>query len=67
MWDREFRDYKKDAPNVQQQVEPGRGIVGGQMHELNGWGLSYHRPKPRKKGVLGTLLAHWFRRTDEET
>jgi hypothetical protein len=48
MWQKEYRDYKKDQPLVKQRVEPGRGIIGCEMHELNGWGNTLHQIKKKK-------------------
>lgn len=47
MWWREYKDYPPDAPLKKETVEPGRGIVGCEMHENNGWGLSFHNNPPR--------------------
>jgi hypothetical protein len=60
MWYREYRDYKPDEPLVKEKVGPGKGIVGCEMHEINGWGNSRHIPKKRKKGLFGTLLESFF-------
>jgi hypothetical protein len=40
MWPKFYRDYKVDATLIKHQVEPGRGIVGCEMHDLNGWGTT---------------------------
>lgn len=45
MWPKSYRDYKIDAPLIKQQVEPSHGIIGCEMHDLNGWGNSLHIPK----------------------
>ena len=60
MWDREYCDYKRDEPLVKQQVVPGKGLTGCEMHELNGWGNTLHHPKKKKHGFLGSLLVSWF-------
>lgn len=62
MWFKQYRDYKTDKPLIKEQVEPGRGIIGCEMHDLNGWGNSIHQPKSQKRGFLGTFIAHLFRR-----
>lgn len=53
MWPKSYKDYKVDEPLIKCQVQPGKGIVGCEMHEINGWGLTYHvpyqKPKPVKK------------------
>jgi hypothetical protein len=38
MWPKFYRDYEIDKPVIKYQVQPGRGIVGCEMHDLNGWG-----------------------------
>ena len=40
MWPKFYRDYKVDTTLKQQQVESGKGIVGCEMHDLNGWGTT---------------------------
>lgn len=56
MWPKSYKDYPKDKELIQYQVEPGKGICGCEMHEFNGWGLSYHKKKKRKKGVIENFL-----------
>lgn len=62
MWQKAYRDYKPDESLVKQDVGPGRGIIGCEMHELNGWGESLHvtRPKKGKKGLIRTLIDSFF-------
>ncbi|NGX42674.1 MAG: hypothetical protein K940chlam7_00958 [Chlamydiae bacterium] len=60
MWPKFYRDYPVDESLNQQQVEPGKGIVGCEMHDLNGWGESCHIPKKRKKGLLRSLFVSIF-------
>jgi hypothetical protein len=57
MWQKSYRDYKLDEPLVKSKVEPGRGIVGCEMHELNGWGEEWHvvRKKTKKHRLLSRL------------
>ncbi len=58
MWWKEYQDYKEDEPLRKQRVEVGKGIVGCEMHEECGWGLTKHRePKPKKPGLLQLLLS----------
>lgn len=45
MWPKIYRDYKEDDPHKKCPVEPGKGIVGCEMHDLNGWGSTLHRPE----------------------
>lgn len=61
MWYREYKDYPPDTPLIHEKVEPGKGIIGCEMHELNGWGITLHRPKKRKKkGLIASVLAYFF-------
>ncbi len=61
MWHREYRDYKTDKPLIQYQVYPGDGIIGCEMHDLNGWGNSIHKPlKKHRKSLFATLLEDWL-------
>lgn len=63
MWFREYKDYPIDAPLKKEQVEPGRGITGCEMHERNGWQDHIHVYKPKKKGLISRMLDHWFGRS----
>lgn len=45
MWFKHYRDYPHDKPIIKEQVEPGHGIIGCEMHDLYGWGTSYHVTK----------------------
>lgn len=48
MWFRRYKDYEIDQPLIKDQVSSGNGIIGCEMHELNGWGDTIHRPSPVK-------------------
>lgn len=56
MWFKQYRDYPIDRPLIKEQVEPSKGIVGCEMHDLNGWGTNLHQMKPRKKGLWVKLM-----------
>ncbi len=57
MWPKVYRDYPPDHPLKKYRVEPGKGIIGCEMHELNGWGNSLHVPRrAKKKGLIARLL-----------
>lgn len=57
MWPKSYRDYKTDEPLIKYQVEPSHGIIGCEMHDLNGWGTQLHIPrKKRRKGFFSRLL-----------
>lgn len=61
MWPKEYKDYPPDKPLTHQQVRANKGIIGCEMHDLNGWGNSLHdHSKKRKKGLLRRLLAKLF-------
>lgn len=60
MWPKFYRDYPEDKPLIKQRVQPGKGIIGCEMHELNGWGMTQHIPRkywrdndPERKSHLG--------------
>lgn len=42
MWPKAYRDYEKDRPLIKYQIEPSHGIIGCEMHDLNGWGNTLH-------------------------
>jgi len=57
MWPKSYRNYPVDLPVIKYPVEPGKGIIGCEMHEINGWGNTFHVPKKlRKKGVIALFL-----------
>lgn len=58
MWPKAYKNYPLDKPLTKNPVETGHGVIGCQMHELNGWGESYHIPRPlkKKRGLLRTFL-----------
>ncbi|MCE5315892.1 MAG: hypothetical protein LLG04_00835 [Parachlamydia sp.] len=61
MWHKEYRDYPTDSPLIKNQVGPSKGIIGCEMHDLNGWGNNLHIPlKSHKKGLISTLLERFF-------
>ena len=48
MWPKSYKDYPVDAPLIKNPIEPGKGITGCEMHELNGWGELHHVKKKKK-------------------
>lgn len=67
MWPKEYRDYEIDTPLIKNQVRPGKGIKGCEMHDLNGWGNSLHIPKRKvKKGFLKTLIDAFFEKFSQK-
>ena len=62
MWFKEYRDYKIDQPLIKDTVESGHGIVGCEMHELNGWGTNHPIKRPRKEGLLKKMMAFFSKK-----
>lgn len=60
MWYKEYRDYPPDSPLKKERVTQGKGLIGCEMHEYNGWGHTYHETPPKKPGVIATLLQQLF-------
>lgn len=60
MWHKEYRDYPPDTPLIKHQVSPSHGIIGCEMHDINGWGHEHHIPIKRRKGLVATLLSRFF-------
>jgi hypothetical protein len=61
MWQREFKDYPPDSPLIHHRVEPGHGITGCEMHEVNGWGERYRQPLERRPTILRLLIKKFQR------
>lgn len=66
MWPKAYKDYKKDEEVIKYPVQPGKGIIGCEMHELNGWGNSLHIPPKRERGIIGSLVESFFRLFDRK-
>lgn len=67
MWPKSYRDYPVDESLVKQQVEPSKGIIGCEMHDLNGWGNTLHVPPEKKKqGLMRTLIDSLFNKFDKK-
>lgn len=66
MWFKHYRDYPIDRPLIKEQVESGKGIIGCEMHDLNGWGNALHQMKPRKKGLWAKLMHLLFKEHHRE-
>lgn len=61
MWPKAYKDYPKDTKLKKDQVEPSHGIIGCEMHDINGWGDSHHQtPQPKRKGFFRTLWNQLF-------
>ena len=60
MWWREYEDYPVDGTLKREKVEPGKGIVGCEMHDRNGWGETFHRRPKRRPGLFLTLVSFLF-------
>lgn len=62
MWPKAYRDYPQDLNLIKQKVEPGKGIIGCEMHDLNGWGEAWHKPVPPKPGFFAILLGYFSKK-----
>ncbi len=51
MWAKEYRDTPPDSPLKKDPLEPGHGIIGCEMHEINGWGEAYQPPSYKKTWI----------------
>jgi len=60
MWDKDYRDYKRDEPLVKQKVEPSKGIFGCEMHEINGWGNTLQHSSEKKKGFISSIISRFL-------
>lgn len=56
MWARKYKDYPPDSANKHEQVEPGQGIIGCEMHEQFGWGNTLHVPAKKKRSLFSWLF-----------
>lgn len=57
MYPKSFKDYPEDMPLKKERVESGKGIIGCEMHDINGWGNTLHEQSPKKRrGLLAALL-----------
>lgn len=56
MWHKEYKDYPLDQPL---KKEVNQKVNGIEMHELNGWGNTYHQPKPAKLNFIRRFF-HWL-------
>jgi hypothetical protein len=57
MWEKEYRSIPNDSPLLKEPVEPGKGIIGCQMHEVAGWGDSYHLSQEKPRGLKAAFLS----------
>lgn len=56
MWWKEYRDYPHDRPLKKMKIESGKGIIGCEMHEIHGYGESFHNTRVHKReGLLHSL------------
>lgn len=56
MWPKKYKDYGVDEPLKKETVESGKGLVGCEMHDLNGWGELYHKKQRPKRGIIQRFL-----------
>jgi hypothetical protein len=38
MWAKQFKDIPKDSPLKKHPLQEGKGVIGCEMKEINGWG-----------------------------
>lgn len=67
MWHREYKDYPTDEPLVREQLKSGKGIVGCEMHDLNGWGNTLHVYRKKKKGIFRKFFEFLFGKKEEKS
>ena len=60
MWPKSYKDYKTDESLVKQQVHSGKGIVGCEMHDLNGWGNSLTSSRKKKIWFYANFIHRFF-------
>lgn len=60
MWQKAYKDYKQDEPLIKERVETGKGLIGCEMHELNGWGETWHVSRKKKKTGFWRSLFNKF-------
>ena len=60
MWPKAYQDYKEDEPLIKEQVEPGKGIIGCEMHEKNGWGQTFAKKPAHRSGFLKSFLSFFI-------
>lgn len=65
MWFKQYRDYPIDQPLIKEPVEPSRGIIGCEMHELNGWGAEHHIPKKNQGGFFFRFFSFFIQKTEK--
>jgi hypothetical protein len=51
MWPKFYRDYPPDSPLIKNRVQASHGIIGCEMHEINGWGNTYHHSPQEWRSV----------------
>lgn len=63
MWPKAYKNYPVDTDLIKEQIETGKGIIGCEMHELNGWGNTFHVPRRvKKRNLIEWLLQLWPKR-----
>jgi hypothetical protein len=60
MWFSDYQDVPNDGEFKKEKVEPGKGIIGCEMHERCGYQLDLHKDPPRKPGIIAAFLAWIF-------
>lgn len=57
MWWREYKDYRPDSHIIKEKVESGKGIIGCEMHDRQGWGTTLHHYRKPHYGSISRFFA----------
>jgi hypothetical protein len=60
MWHNTYRDYTLDGEMLKNRVGSGKGIIGAEMSEIQGWGEAYHESAEKPPKTLESLFAFLF-------
>ena len=64
MYLKEYEDYPVDKPLIKEQVEAGHGIIGCEMHEMNGWGTDLHLTRHSSNGFWKRIICLFSFKSD---
>jgi hypothetical protein len=60
MWHNTYEDHPVDELLSKENPETGKGLIGCQMKEINGWGEAQHVKKHPPSGMLKALIDFCF-------
>lgn len=60
MWIKSYRDYLSNEPIIEEQVEPSNGVIGCEMHDVNGWGNEFQVFAKKRRGPVTRFLHRLF-------